>query len=356
MKISRRCFLQISAVAGGGFLLGLYDRPWASAQGFGGPPLTAEAFIRIAPDGTVTIMARGPEIGQGVRTMLPMLIAEELDADWGKVRVDQADLDEAKYGPQFAGGSMSTPISWEPLRRVGAAGRQMLIAAAAGQWAVPVGQCSTEAGRVLHASSGKSAGYGELAERAAKIPAPKMSDVKLKDPKTYRIIGKSQRGVDNYAIATGEPIFGIDVEIPGMLHAVIQKCPVYGGKVKTANLDAVKKMPGVRHVLLIEGTLSSAAIVPNEPGIEPGVAIVAETWWQAQQARKALNVDWDLGPGRAQSSEAFAKKAAELLEAEPEITMRIYGDADQALKGAAKVGEAKYSYPFIAHGTLEPMG
>jgi isoquinoline 1-oxidoreductase subunit beta len=243
MKISRRCFLQISAVAGGGFLLGLYDRPWASAQGFGGPPLTAEAFIRIAPDGTVTIMARGPEIGQGVRTMLPMLIAEELDADWSKVRVEQADLDEAKYGPQFAGGSMSTPIGWEPLRRVGAAGRQMLIAAAAEQWAVPVGQCSTEAGRVLHASSGKSAGYGELAERAAKIPAPKISDVKLKDPKTYRIIGKSQRGVDNHAIATGEPIFGIDVEVPGMLHAVIQKCPVYGGKVKTANLDAVRKCP-----------------------------------------------------------------------------------------------------------------
>ena len=356
MKVSRRCFLQISAVAGGGFLLGLYDRPWASAQGFGGPPLTAEAFIRIAPDGTVTIMARGPEIGQGVRTMLPMLIAEELDADWGKVRVDQADLDEAKYGPQFAGGSMSTPIGWEPLRRVGAAGRQMLIAAAADQWAVPVGECSTEAGRVLHASSGQFAGYGELAERAAKIPAPKISDVKLKDPKTYRIIGKSQRGVDNYAIATGKPIFGIDVEVPGMLHAVIQKCPVYGGKVKTANLDAVKKMPGVRHVLLIEGTLSSAAIVPNEPGIEPGVAIVAETWWQAQQARKALNVDWDLGLGRAQSSEAFAKKAAELLEGQPENTMRSYGDADQALKGAAKVVEAKYSYPFIAHGTLEPMG
>src|SRR3569833_2912006 len=194
MKISRRCFLQMSAVAGGGFMLGLYDRPWAKAQN--GPQLTPEAFIRIAPDGTVTVMARGPENGQGVRTLLPMLIAEELDADWGKVRVDQADLDEAKYGPQFAGGSMSAPIGWEPLRRVGAAGRQMLLAAAAAQWAVPVGECSTEAGRVLHASSGKSAGYGELADRAAKIPAPKMNDVQLKDPKTYRIIGKSQRGVD----------------------------------------------------------------------------------------------------------------------------------------------------------------
>ena len=354
MRISRRCFLQMSAIAGGGFMLGLYDQPWAKAQG--GPPLVPEAFIRIAADGTVTIMARGPEIGQGVRTMLPMLIAEELDADWNKVRVQQADLDEARYGPQFAGGSMSTPIGWEPLRRVGAAGRQMLIAAAAEQWGVPSGECSAEAGRVVHAPSGKSAGYGELADRAAKIPAPKISDVKLKDPKDYRIIGKSQRGVDNHAIVTGKPIFGIDVELPGMLHAVIQKCSVYGGKVKSANLDAVKKMPGVRHVLVIDGTLSTAAIVPNEPGLEPAIAVVADTWWQAQQARKTLKVDWDSGAGKAQSSEGFARKAAELLKAEPENTMRSYGNVDQALKGAAKVVEAVYSYPFLAHGTLEPMG
>jgi isoquinoline 1-oxidoreductase subunit beta len=355
MKINRRCFLQMTAVAGGGFLLGLYDRPWARAQG-DGPALAPEAFIRIASDGTVTIMARGPEIGQGVRTMLPMLVAEELDADWSKVRVEQADLDEAKYGPQFAGGSMSTPIGWEPLRRVGAAGRQMLIAAAAEQWSMPASECSTEAGRVVHASSGKSAGYGELADRAAKIAAPKMSEVKLKDPKAYRIIGKSQRGVDNHAIATGKPIFGIDVEVPGMLHAVLQKCSVYGGKVKSANLDAVKKMPGVRHVLVMDGTLSTAAIVPNEPGMEPGIAIVAESWWQAQQARKALRVEWDFGVGKAQSSDGFSKKAAELLKAEPENTMRSYGDVDGALKSAAKVVEATYSYPFIAHGTLEPMG
>jgi isoquinoline 1-oxidoreductase subunit beta len=356
MKISRRCFLQMSAVAGGGFILGLYDRPWAKGQGFGGPPLTPQAFIRIAPDGTVTIMARGPEIGQGVRTMLPMLIAEELDADWSKVRVEQADLDETKYGPQFAGGSMSTPIGWDPLRRVGGAGRQMLIAAASEQWGVPADECSTEAGRVLHTKSGKSAGYGELTDRAAKTAAPKMSDVKLKDPKNYRIIGKSQRGVDNHAIATGKAIFGIDVELPGLLHAVIQKCPVYGGKVKSANLNAVKKMPGVRNVLVIEGTLSTAPVVPNEPGMEPGIAIVADTWWQAQQARKALRMDWDFGAGKTQSSEKFAKKAAELLKAEPENTMRSYGDVDGAIKSAAKVVEAVYSYPFLAHGTLEPMG
>ncbi|MBS1801894.1 MAG: xanthine dehydrogenase family protein molybdopterin-binding subunit [Acidobacteria bacterium] len=355
MKISRRCFLQMTAVAGGGFMLGLYDRPWARAQG-AAPQLTPDTFIRIAPDGMVTIMARGPEIGQGVRTMLPMLIAEELDADWNKVHVEQADLDEAKYGPQFAGGSMSTPIGWEPLRRVGAAGRLMLLAAAAEQWRVPVGECSTDAGKVIHAGSGKSAGYGELADRAAKIAPPKMSDVKLKDPKTYRIIGKSQRGVDNHAIVTGKPIFGIDIELPGMLHAVIQKCPVYGGKVKSADLEAVKTMPGVRHVLAIDGTLSTAVVVPNEPGMEPGIAVIADTWWQAQQARKALKVEWDFGPGKAQSSDGLAKKAAELLKAKPENTMRSYGDVDNGLKSSAKIVEATYSYPFLAHGTLEPMG
>jgi isoquinoline 1-oxidoreductase beta subunit len=357
MQMNRRSFLQMTAVAGGGFLLGLYDRPWLRALAQSAPPSFApQAFIRIAPDGVVTIMARGPEIGQGVKTMLPMLIAEELDADWSRVRVEQSDLDEAKYGPQFAGGSMSTPLGWEPLRRVGAAGRQMLIAAAAEKWSLPAGECTTETGHVLHAASGKSAGYGELADRAAKLTAPKMSDVKLKDPKEYRIIGKSKAGVDNHAIVTGKPLFGIDVEVPGMLYAVIQRCPVYGGKVRSANLDAIRKVPGVRHVLVIDGTLSSATIVPNEPGMEPGVAIVADSWWQAQQARRALKVDWDFGLGKAQSSDGFAKKAAALLKTAPENTMRSYGDVDGALKSAAKVVEAVYSYPFIAHGTLEPMG
>ena len=271
MRMNRRSFLQMTAVAGGGFLLGLYDRPWtrALAQGVP-PPLAPQAFIRIAPDGVVTILARGPEIGQGVRTMLPMLIAEELDADWSTVRIEQADLDEAKYGPQFAGGSMSTPLGWEPLRRVGAVARQMLIAAAAELWGVPASECATEAGRVLHAGSGRSAGYGELADRAAKQTPPQMSEVKLKDPKEYRIIGKSKAGVDNHAIVIGNPIFGIDLEVPGMLQAVIQKCPVYGGKVKSANLDAIRKMPGVRHALVLEGTLSTATIVPNEPGMTAG--------------------------------------------------------------------------------------
>jgi isoquinoline 1-oxidoreductase beta subunit len=357
MSISRRSFLQMSALAGGGFVLGLYERPWARAQELRRPPeLTPTAFIRIAGDGTITIMARGPEIGQGVRTMLPMLIAEELDADWSKVRVEQADLDEAKYGPQFAGGSMSTPIGWDPLRRVGAAGRQMLVAVAAERWGVPETECSTDAGCVVHTALGKKAVYGELADSAAKLTPPPLSKVTLKDPKDYRIIGKTKAGVDNHAIVTGKPLFGIDVEVPGMLHAVIQKCPVYGGKVKTANIEQIKKLPGVRHVLVIEGTLSAATVLPNEPGMEPGVAIVADTWWQAQSARKALKVDWDLGPAASQSTDGFAKRAAELLQQPPANTMRSYGDVDASLESAAKVVEANYAYPFLAHNTLEPMG
>jgi isoquinoline 1-oxidoreductase beta subunit len=357
MRINRRSFLQMSALAGGGFALGLYERPWARAQGPGKPPdLVPSAFIRIGSDDTVTIMARGPEIGQGVRTMLPMLIAEELDADWSKVRIEQADLDEAKYGPQFAGGSLSTPFGWDPLRRVGAAGRQMLIAAAAEQWGVSEADCSTDAGCVTHAAQGKTLKYGELAERAAKMTPPPLAKVKLKDPKDYRIIGKTKAGVDNHAIVTGKPIFGIDVEVPGMLHAVIQKCPVYGGKVKSANVEEIKKFPGVRHVLVIEGSLSNDAVLPDEPGMEPGVAIVADTWWQAQSARKSLKVDWDNGPAATQSSDGFAKRAAEVLKQPPANCLRTYGDVDAALKSAAKVVEADYAYPFLAHSTLEPMG
>ncbi len=357
MNLNRRSFLKVSALASGGFALGLYTRPLALAQGT--PKhvdLKPDAFIRIANDGIVTLIARGPEMGQGIKTMLPMMIAEELDVDWKNVRVQQADLNEAVYGRQSAGGSMSTPTAWEPLRRVGAAGRQMLVTAAATNWGVPASECTTSSGCVQHKATGKSAGYGELAAKAAALPCPALDQVKLKDPKDYCIIGKSQAGVDTHSIVTGKPLFGIDVALPGMLHAVIAKCPVFGGKVKTANIDEVKKLPGVRHVLQIDGTLALGPFTPPEPGMEPGIAIVADTWWQAQQARKSLKVDWDCGPGQTQSSEDFHQQAAALLQAPPVNTVRAYGDVDGALKNSAKVVEAVYAFPFLAHGTLEPMG
>ena len=361
--LTRRTFLQTSALVGGGFALRLFDWP-ALAQGQARPALAPLAFIQIAGDGTVTVMARSPEIGQGVKTMLPMMIAEELVADWSKVRVEQADLNDALYGNQGAGGSTATQNNYLPMRRIGGACRQMLIAAAAKRWSVQPSECTTASSRVLHAASGRSFGYGELADDACELTPPAPDSVKLKDPKDFRILGKPQANVDNHAIVTGKPIFGIDFKLPGMLHAVIEKCPVVGGKVKTANIDAIKKMPGVRHVLILDNSPASAAVTDShtEPGvaivatgIDSGIAIVADSWWQAQTARRALKVDWDLGPGADQSSEKFAARAAALFKAPPATTMRTDGDVDSALKSAAKVVEADYAYPFLAHGTLEPM-
>ena len=357
LEMNRRSFLQLSVLAGGGLALGLYEHPKAIAQGPGKPPdLDPRAFIRIGTDGVVTIMARASESGQGMRNMLPMLIAEELDVDWKDVRVQQAELNEKIYGTQFSGGSANTPMGWEPMRRVGAAGREMLIAAAAQTWGVPEAECTTKSGRVLHAASGKSAGYGELAAKAASLPVPALSFVKLKDPKDYRIIGHSQTSVDTPAIVTGKPQFAIDIQLPGMLYASIEKAPVFAGKVKSANVDVIKALPGVRHVLVIDGGIAPGPFTPWEPGMEPGIAIVADTWWQAQTARKQLNVDWDLGRAVSQTSEGFTKRAEELLQAPPAKTVRKYGDVDSALKSSAKVVEATYQYPFIAHVTMEPQG
>src|SRR4051794_18377629 len=355
-NLDRRSFLKMTALAGGTFALGLYTRPWALAQGPGKQPgFAAVAFIRIDPNGVVTLIAKNPEMGQGVKTMLPMLIAEELDVDWKDVRVEQAIVNQEVYGPQFAGGSMATPINWDPLRRVGAAYRQMLITAAAQTWSVPEAECTTDCGAVIHAASNHKAGYGELAAKAASLTPPDLKSVKLKDPKDYRIIGKSQPGVDNHAVVTGKPVFGIDTSLPGMLHAVIQKCPVFGGKVKTANTDEVCKLPGVRKVIVLDGTLSADPVPGWEPGMEPGIAILADTWWQAQSARKSLKVDWDYGRGATQNSEDYVRRAVELLKTPPAQSVRKYGDVDGSLKSAAKVLEATYAYPFLAHSTLEPQ-
>jgi isoquinoline 1-oxidoreductase subunit beta len=358
MTLDRRSFLKVTATAGGAFVLGVYGRPMAFAQGarrsFNAvQPL---AFVRIAPDGVVTITAKNPEAGQGVKTHLPMLIAEELDCDWKDVRVEQADGNDKLYGFQFLGGSTATPMHWDPLRQVGAAWRQMLVSAAAANWGVPASECTTKAGRVLHAASGRAAGYGELVAKAASLTPPALDSVKLKDPATYTIIGTSRSGVDSRAVVTGAAVFGIDVQLPGMLHAVLHKCPVFGGKVKSANTEEIAKLPGVRKVLLVEGTLSADTVLPLNPGLEPGVAILADTWWQAQSARKSLKVDWDFGRGVSQDSSAFTQQAADALKQPFGQVVVAYGDVDAALKDATKVLEATYSYPFLAHNTLEPQG
>ncbi len=361
----RRDFLRVSSIAGGGLLLGTmldFSHPallGATEAGALGGVAAGEfmpnAFIRIASSGAVTIISKNPEVGQGIRTMLPMLIAEELDVAWDSITIELAMADEPKYGRQVAGGSTATPTNWEPLRRAGAAGRQMLVAAAAANWGVPEAECTTENGAVLHRASNRRATYGSLAEKAATLTAPAPASVKLKDPKDFKIIGKFTRGIDNRRIVTGQPLFGIDVQVPGMLHAVYEKAPVFGAKVASANIDQIKALPGVKQVFVVEGAAPAANGAVNLAGLLPGVAIVAETFWHARSARRRLRVTWAEHPTSQQSSAAFSAKAAELMAGEPAQIIRNDGDCAAALGGAAKTVEATYEYPFLAHAPLEPQ-
>jgi isoquinoline 1-oxidoreductase beta subunit len=348
-RLGRREFLRVTAVAGGGMVLATYLEPFGAAPALAAD-FTPNAFIRITPDGMVTITAQNPEIGQGVKTMLPMLIADELDVDWKNVRIEQGSLDTTNFRNQNAGGSTATPNHWMPMRRVGAAARLMLVTAAARTWQVPESECQTALGVVHHRASTRRLPYGELLEKAAALPAPNLETVTLKEPRDYRIIGTRVAGVDNRAIVTGKPLYGIDFTVPGMLYAVFEKCPVFAGTVAQVNLEEVRSQPGVKHAFVVDG----AAGGPLN-GLLGGVAIVADTWWAAQSARAKLRVTWTEGGAAGQSSAGFAARAAELSKQPPQRRLRAEGDVDAALQSAARVVQAEYFYPFLAHAPLEPQ-
>jgi isoquinoline 1-oxidoreductase beta subunit len=350
-ELTRRMFLRASAIAGGGVLLaGFWEPLEAAVTGKkarpAGPVLSA--FIRIHPDGTVTIASKNPEIGQGVKTMLPMLIADELDVEWKQVRVEQVGFDPKLYENQWAGGSQAVPNNWMPMRQVGAAGRAMLVAAAAKTWKVPESELSTSKGKVVHKKTGRSISYGQLAATAATVTPPDLATVKLKNPSEFTIIGVPTPGVDNRSIVTGKPLFGIDVTVPGMKYATFLKCPVYGGKVKSANVEQIRTMPGVLKAFVVEGSSTS-----NEFGA--GVAIVADSFWHALTTRRSLQVTWDEGETAKQSTAAFDARAVALMKEPPHKSVRKDGDVKAALAKAAKVITAEYSYPFISHAQLEPQ-
>ena len=343
---SRRDLLKTGALAGGLVL----SFNLAGKAGAAAPAADAKlnAYVSLTPDNKVTIVSKNPEIGQGIKTSLPMIIAEEFDVDWASVTTKQADGDPATYGRQFAGGSMATPLHWDELRRVGAAGRAMVVAAAAQTWNVPAAECTTASGVVYHKASGKKATYGSLAAKAATLPAPDLKSVPLKDPKDYKILGKFMPQVDSAALVSGKPLFGIDVVVPGMLYATFDKAPVFGAKVASADLVAAKAVKGVRQAFVVEGGTDLSGLVP-------GVAVVADSWWQARKGREKLNTQWAEHPTSKQSSADYDAQALALSKAAPLRTERHDGDVAAALKGAAKTVEAAYSYPFIAHAALEPM-
>lgn len=346
--MDRRDFLRVTALAGGGVLFGTWIGPRAAAAGSTAVVFEPNAFIRITPDGAITLISKNPEIGQGIKTSLPMLVAEELDVPWQSVRIEQAMANRARYGSQSAGGSTATPGHYDSMRQTGAAARQMLVAAAAATWGVPESDCTTGDGSVHHHASRRMLGYGALTERAATMPVPELATVRVKDPKDFKIVGTRVPGVDNPAIVRGRPMYGIDVTVPGMLHAVYQKAPVFGAAVASANLDQVRTLPGVRQAFVIEGGAGLG-------GLLGGVAILADSWWAANQARKQLQVQWNTHPTSEQSSAGFARQAAAMAAGAPQRNLRTAGDCAVALAGAARVVTAEYSYPFLAHATLEPM-
>ena len=342
LNISRRDFLKTGATIGGGLILGLSlpdHHVFGQASGHSGGSSMLNAFVRISSDETITIIVNHSEMGQGVYTSLPMLVAEELECDWSKIVVEASPVDPAynhtQWGIQGTGGSTSVSSEWERLRKVGASAREMIIAAAADMWKVDKASCRAENGKVVH-SSGKSMTYGQLATKAANMPVPK--EIQLKDPSKFKIIGKPVKRLDTPEKTNGKGVFGIDVTIPGMLIAVVERPPVFGGKVVSFKADKAKAVAGVKDVVQ----------VPS------GIAVVASGFWPAKVGRDALEIVWDDGPNATVSTESMREQYANLSKT-PGTVGRKEGDPQQALQTAVKVLSTQYEVPYLAHATMEPL-
>ena len=328
-KVDRRSFL----AATGGLLLGfcLPERGRADTAS------KLNGFVHIAPDDTVTFFIHKAEMGQGTVTSLSMLLAEELECDWKKIRTEFPGVDPASYGPmQGVFGSASIRSSWQPLRKAGASAREMLIAAAAQKWGVDQSQCRAENGFVVDTSSNARLSYGSLADAASKVPVP--ASVTLKDPTQFRVIGTSAKRLDTPDKVNGKAEFGIDVRVPGMVYGVVARCPVFGGRVASFDAAKAKAVPGVKQVVQISN----------------GVAVVADNTWSAMEGRRALQVQWDEGPNAHATNASIRKMFADLCET-PGAVARKQGDAEGALAGAARKIEAVYEAPYLAHAPMEPL-
>jgi isoquinoline 1-oxidoreductase beta subunit len=332
LTFNRRTFLRTGATAAGGLMVGFRLPLRAQAA----TPVKLNAWVHVGTDDTVTLFIHKAEMGQGTVTSLSMLLAEELECDWKKIRTEFPGINREYGGNQGVVGSQSIRSSYQPLRRAGATAREMLIQAAAQKWGVDPSQCRAVQGAIVNTSSNARLSYGSLAEAAAKAPPP--VNVTLKDPAQFAIIGKPRKRLDTPDKTTGRATFGIDVRLPGMLYAVAERCPVFGGKVASFDATAAKAVPGVKHVVQIAA----------------GVAVVADNTWSANQGRKALKVQWDEGAHAGLNSAAITKDFADRAQ-QPGVVARKEGDAPAALAGASKKLEAVYEVPYLAHAPMEPL-
>lgn len=347
-KVDRRDFLRLSGLTATGLVLGLQYRctPEKAAQLASFSP---NVYLTVGSDGIVSIIAHRSEMGTGIRTGLPLVIADELEADWSRVKVVQAVGDEARYGNQNTDGSFSVRMFFTPLRKAGASARMMLEEAAAQQWKVPVSECHAQQHEVVHQPSGKKLGFGELAEAASKLTAPKDEAITLKQKADWKYIGKSTSIVDVNDIAMGKATYGLDVTLPGMKYAVIQRCPVAGGKVKSYNADKALRVTGVTKVLELESSGFPTAF-PNPTG---GVVVVADNTWAAIAGRKELEIEWDFGPNATYNTTDFTKEMEAKVSKKGHVR-REEGSFDKALAAADHSIDSTYFIPYLAHAPMEP--